>query len=278
MKMIALSLASGTQAYCEWPAQQAAAPTVVMLHGISSGSGSWQPLVRHLGDHRLLAWDAPGYGISRILAASEPTAADYAERLECWLAAMNIEHCILLGHSLGAMMATAYVARYPQRVQGLILADPAEGYRHAGTEEQVRVYQSRWPELERQGTVAYAEGRAPRLLRAGTEAANLERVRAEMGKLNVEGFRRANWMLAHDALADYLPLPAGLPGVVLCGAEDAITPPAGAQALAARLGLPYRSIEAAGHASYIDNPSGFAAAVRELSGQVARTETMALGG
>ncbi len=269
MSTIALSLGSGTQMYRAFGRPDANGPAIVLLHGISSGSGSWVPLAESLDGFRLLAWDAPGYGCSHGVDCLQPSAADYAERLEQWLTALELEDCIVVGHSLGALMATAHVSRYPDRVRGLVLADPAQGYRHDSAEKRDQVYHSRWPELERLGPEAYARKRAPRLLRPDAPAHCLNRVQDQIRRLNLDGFRRANWMLAHDALDQYLPMPAGLPGMVLCGAEDAITPPADVRALAGALDWPYIELARAGHASYIDNPEDFAAVLGQFTRRVA---------
>lgn len=268
MRTIALSLDFGTQIYRELGQVDTSKPTFVLLHGISSGSGSWLSLADCLEGFHVLAWDAPGYGSTRDVYSEQPLASDYAECLEKWLDALNLGNIILVGHSLGALMATAYASRYPDRVRGLILADPAQGYRHASADEREQVYRSRWPELERLGPENYALKRAPRLLHPEATPHSLAQVREQIQRLNIEGFRRANWMLANDALKDYLPLPSRLPGLVICGAEDAITPPAGVQSLAEHLGWPYRELSRAGHASYIDNPKGFAAVLREFVDRV----------
>nr|WP_255762599.1 alpha/beta hydrolase [Halomonas alkalisoli] len=238
---------------------------MVLLHGISSSAGSWAKLAEELPGYRLLAWDAPGYGESQPLATEVPTAADYAVRLEAWLAALGIERCVLVGHSLGAMMAGAYVAAYPGRVAGLVLADPAQGYGDADEARRDEVYRSRWTQLEAQGPGAFARARAPRLLREVADPADIARVEAEMHKLNLPGFIQANWMLAHDRLARYLPAALAVPALVVCGDEDRITPPEDARALASRLAVPYRDIPRAGHASYIDAPEAFARALDDFA-------------
>lgn len=268
MKTIALSLDFGTQMYREQGQPDDITPTLVLLHGISSGSGSWLPLAECLEGFHLLAWDAPGYGATRGIHADEPRAVEYAERLEKWLAALNLENIVLVGHSLGALMASAYVSRYPDRVRGVVLADPAQGYRHASAAEREKVFMSRWPELERLGPEVYALKRAPRLLHPDATFQSLARVREQIQNLNVEGFRRANWMLANDALSEYLPMPVELPGLILCGADDVITPPANVRSIAEQIGWPYCEVPQAGHVSYIDNPKDFAAQLRKFVGQI----------
>lgn len=259
-----LNLDSRVQCYREQERPEPAS-TLVLLHGISSSAGSWAKLAEHLPGYRLLAWDAPGYGDSQPLAKETPTAADYAERLEAWLAGLGIERCVLVGHSLGAMMAAAYLAAYPGRVAGAVLADPAQGYGDAEPAKRDEVYRSRWTQLREQGHTAYAKARAPRLLRDDADPADIARVEAEMRKLHVAGFAQSGWMLANDTLGHYLPATPAVPSLVVCGDEDRITPPEDARHLADRLGQPYRDIPRAGHASYIDAPEAFARALDDFA-------------
>lgn len=268
-----LTLAEGRQSWRE----SGEGPTIVLLHGISSGATSWAPLAEHLGGYRLLAWDAPGYADSQPLGNPHPAADDYALRLDTWLEALHVERCVLVGHSLGAMMASAYTALRPERLAGVVLADPALGYRDADADKREEVYRSRWTMLAEQGHEAYAAARAPRLLRDDANPSDIARVREGMQRLHVEGFAQASWMLANDALEGYLDgspsRPAlKMPAMVLCGDEDRITTPQASRALAERLGLPYRGIPRAGHASYIDAPQSFATAIDTFSRPLFKTE------
>ncbi|WP_169579649.1 alpha/beta fold hydrolase [Saccharospirillum impatiens] len=252
------------QHYCETGPEDA--PVIVLLHGISSGAHSWEPLAPHLPGFRLLAWDAPGYGSSAALTTDHPDAANYADRLNDWLDALNINNVLLVGHSLGALIASAFVARHGRLVAGVILADPARGYKHETAEVRDQVYRSRWPALVELGNDAFATERAPRLLRPGPEASALERVQAGMSRLNLDGFKAANWLLANDDLTDWWPVHTALPARVLCGDDDAITRPDSVRALSATLALPYRGIARAGHASYLDAPAAFARELIDVAG------------
>lgn len=49
----------------------------------------------------------------------------FLSSLESWREAAGIERMILVGHSLGGYLASAYAVRYPHRVSGLILVSPA---------------------------------------------------------------------------------------------------------------------------------------------------------
>lgn len=84
-----------------------------------------------LPGYRVLAWDMPGYGESPMLAAAPANAGDYADALARMLDRAGVEQTILVGHSLGALVAAAFAAKYPQRVLYLVLADVAQGYGQA---------------------------------------------------------------------------------------------------------------------------------------------------
>ena len=112
-------------------------PVVVLLHGISSGAASWLPCASLLAAHaRVIAWDAPGYGDSSPLAQARPLAADYARRLEGLLAVLGVQPALLVGHSLGALMAAAYAASARKLPARLLLLSVAQGYGAAGKEAQ----------------------------------------------------------------------------------------------------------------------------------------------
>jgi pimeloyl-ACP methyl ester carboxylesterase len=63
---------------------------VVLLHGIGSAARSFDRQIGALSPrHRVVVWDAPGYGSSTALAPASPTAADYAVALAEFLDALG---------------------------------------------------------------------------------------------------------------------------------------------------------------------------------------------
>ena len=101
---------------------------VVLLHGIGSNALSFEPLIDELPKSwRLIAWNAPGYGNSEPLKNDWPVAKDYAYALKNFLQNIQLKSPIIVGHSLGALIATSYAASYPEHVSKLLLASPALG-------------------------------------------------------------------------------------------------------------------------------------------------------
>lgn len=243
---------------------------LVLLHGIGSGSGSWVYQLASLSDGwRVSAWDAPGYGDSDALPG-EPDAGAYAAALAALLDALGVARCVLVGHSLGALIAARFAADHPDRVSTLVLADPAAGHAPLSPDERERRLADRLDRFDRLGPERHAEERAPALLSddAPEEARTL--VRWNMARLRRQGYAQAAGLLAQgDLVADAARI--AVPGAVLCGAEDRITPPESCRDLAAAFepAVPYYEIPGAGHASYIEAPERFDALLAECAGVAA---------
>ncbi|GAA4351526.1 alpha/beta hydrolase [Variovorax defluvii] len=241
-------------------------PVLVCLHGIGSGSASWVDTAQLLaGEARLIAWDAPGYGSSTPLAADAPKAADYAQRLGALLEALDIDRCVLVGHSLGALMAAAAARRgspLAARIAKLLLISPAAGYGAPGrAEAQARVRAERLDTLAQLGIAGMAAKRSSRLVSEHASETARQWVRWNMARLNERGYRQAVALLCGgDLLAD---LPSAMPVRVACGALDVVTTPETCAEVAKHCGVPLELLPHAGHASYVEQPAAVAALLRE---------------
>lgn len=246
-----LRIAGGRQAFREC----GTGPAIVLLHGIGSGSASWLEVAQELGQSaRVIAWDAPGYGDSTPLRSLAPDASDYAERLLQMLDALNIRRCVLVGHSLGAITATAFASGvHQQRVSRLVLISPAQGYGHpsrALQREDVR--SKRLRALDQLGIQHMAEQRSAYMLSHAASASAKAWVQWNMARLNPEGYRQAIELLCGDDLLRHAPL--SMPCEVHCGDADGITAPEHCLTLAKALGGTFNLIADAGHASPIEQP------------------------
>jgi pimeloyl-ACP methyl ester carboxylesterase len=89
-------------------------PPLVLLHGITESRRTWDPLVADLaGDHTVLAVDQRGHGESSGAAAYDP--ASMAGDAAAVLAGLGLADPLVVGHSMGGIVATAYAASHPCR-------------------------------------------------------------------------------------------------------------------------------------------------------------------
>lgn len=102
------------------------APPVALLHGIGSNSSGYRAQLAGLSNQcRVIAWNAPGFGASTLLADATPDANQYAQILARLLDALEIDRlAALVGSSWGSVIAMAFAARYPHKLDSLVLSAP----------------------------------------------------------------------------------------------------------------------------------------------------------
>jgi pimeloyl-ACP methyl ester carboxylesterase len=94
---------------------------VIFLHGVTDSCRSFDPLLRHLSPAiRALAISQRGHGDS-----DRPDSgygySDFSNDLLGFLNAFAIGRAIIVGHSMGAMVAQRFAIDHPERVAGLVL-------------------------------------------------------------------------------------------------------------------------------------------------------------
>jgi pimeloyl-ACP methyl ester carboxylesterase len=246
----------------------AAAPTHVLLHGIGSASGSWQAQLawaQGRSDLGLLAWDAPGYGSSSPVVPAQPQAADYAQRLWDWLDALGVQGpLVLVGHSLGALMAARAALLRPHQVKQVLLLSPARGYGDAPAAERERMVAGRLNNLQQLGPAGMAQARAAAMLSPQATPAMVEQVRRTMAAIDPAGYTQAVHLLAQGRLLhDVSQL--RLPVTVASGEADTITVPAACDEVAAAAGVQRLSLGAVGHACSVEAAQGVIALLQASS-------------
>jgi len=119
---IALDTVRGRLAAQHWPAVDG--PPVLCLHGWLDNSASFVPLAQHLSGFNLVALDFPGHGRSQHHSPRDHYyLADYLWDIDAALDALGWSGCHLLGHSMGAAVASLYACAGPERVRSLICLD-----------------------------------------------------------------------------------------------------------------------------------------------------------
>ena len=99
-------------------------PEVVLVHGLGSNAEHWLPMARDLArDHRVVFAELPGHGIAGMTRPL--TLANAALALDRAIAEECTGPVVLVGHSVGGLVAAAEALRSPSRVRALVLVETA---------------------------------------------------------------------------------------------------------------------------------------------------------
>jgi pimeloyl-ACP methyl ester carboxylesterase len=238
-------------------------PVLVLLHGFACDSRAWRPQLEGLAaDFTVLAWDAPGAGLSDDPPDSFETA-DWADCLAGLLDELDVPRAHVVGLSWGAILAQEFYARHPARVGSLVLAGGYAGWYGSLPRPAAE---------ERLATcLAFAERPADELVSVllpgmfGPTAP--QEVRDELGRILSEfhpvGFRGMSLSSACDT-RDLLPT-IRVPTLLVWGELDARSPIGVAHQLADAIpGARLVTIPGAGHVCNLEAPGDFNAAVRDF--------------
>jgi pimeloyl-ACP methyl ester carboxylesterase len=100
-------------------------PPVVLVHGLAGSHLNWCLLAPILARHfRVVAVDLLGFGLSHPQGRSATVRAN-AAMLNEFLGRTVGTPAILVGNSMGGLVATLQAAAHPNTVSGLVLIDPA---------------------------------------------------------------------------------------------------------------------------------------------------------
>ncbi|MBI2881904.1 MAG: alpha/beta fold hydrolase [Candidatus Tectomicrobia bacterium] len=235
---------------------------VFLLHGLGGGKAAWPWQLEALerGGYRAIAWDMPGYGESEAVAPY--TLERLARALEGLMDHVGARTRILLGHSLGGMVAQEAYGLYPEKIHGLILSatSPAFGKRDGAWQREF---------LERR-LRPLDEGRpmrelAPELVRGivgeGADPVGVALATEVMAAVPADTYRAALAAVTQFDRRDLLPR-IRVPTLLLAGGLDREAPPAMMQKMAERIpSACYECLSEAGHLACMERPEQFNEAV-----------------
>lgn len=117
-----IQLSWGTLEGLHW--SRPGAPKVLCLHGWLDNAASFVPLSSFLKDFDLLALDFAGHGFSSHRSdTSRYYFSDNIFDVDAVLDVLEWDQCHIIGHSMGAGVASSFAAAMPERVSRLVLLD-----------------------------------------------------------------------------------------------------------------------------------------------------------
>ncbi|MBM4271240.1 MAG: alpha/beta hydrolase [Deltaproteobacteria bacterium] len=219
---------------------------LVFIHGSGADHRIWEKQYSELkNDFTIAAVDLPGHGLSE--GSGERDVLRYVEWIRKLIAILGLKKPVLIGHSLGAAISLTYAIHHGEMVSGVVSVG-------GGVRMPVNPVILTGLRTDPSAIIALAakfsvsKGNRERL--SGAVTGGMSRVKPEV--------------LYGDFLAcDGLDISGevariGVPVLIVCGADDKMTPPALSRSL--KEGIPFAQltiIEGAGHMVMMENVDTF---------------------
>jgi pimeloyl-ACP methyl ester carboxylesterase len=250
---------------------------LILLHGFASSTFSWRDVMQPMADQgcQVIAYDRPGFGLTeRPVDWEGENPYSPAMQQKLLLALMEhagIERAVLVGNSAGGAAAVQFALEHPERVESLVLVDPAI-YTQGGGPGWIKPL-LRTPQGQRLGLLLVRRFSVTGLDFARSAWHNPERITPEIWEgytlpLQAENWDRGLWefTLASESpdlmsRLDELRLPV----LVITGDDDRIVPTEDSIRLAQEIpGAELVVIPSCGHVPHEECPSEFLEAVKEF--------------
>ena len=235
---------------------------LLFLHGLGGGHHAWDDQLTYFSarGYAAHAWDQPGYGHTPIVEPYDlEQVSASAKRL---IDSFGEEPVVLVGHSMGGMVAQETFARHPGCAKALVLGftSPAFG---GGSAEFVRQFvAARVGPLDAGKTMPeIAAQLMPTMRGAKSNPAGLARAQKIMSGIDPDTYRKAVRLLTtFDRKAALKNI--AVPTLAICGSDDKTAPPSVMERMAKEIpGAEFVKLEGCGHLGPMDQPEAFNAAV-----------------
>lgn len=228
---------------------------IVLLHALGTHMGLWDGLLPHLPRHRILRLDLRGHGASDVPAPPYSMGAMIHDVEEA-MAHFGVKEAVVIGASLGGLIAQGLAIKRLDLVRGMVLSNTAA--KIGGPS----LWQSRIQTVASGGLGPYAAGAMERIFGPRwQDAPQMPAVRQMLLNTPVQG-----WIGAAHAIAGadfYTPISTlHLPALVIAGARDGTTPPDLVRETADVLpNAEFALMRGVGHLPMVEDPAAFAAAL-----------------
>ncbi len=236
----------------------ATGPVVCFSHSLASDGGMWAEQMAPLlaKGYRVLRLDMRGHG------GSDPVAGDYtmealADDVAAVLDFLGIAKAHFVGLSIGGMLGQAFAVKYPHRLHSTMLCDTSP----ASPPNAAAAWGPRIEVVKKANSVApLADATMERWFTPAFKPANPGRWKEIHA--TIAGTTAAGYLGCAAAIMnfDFLPHLPGVkvPALVVCGADDEGTPPAGNRKIAELIpGGRYEEIAAARHFPNVERAEEF---------------------
>ena len=229
---------------------------LVFLHGVGGGHHAWELQLPYFGGlgYPSHAWDQPGYGHS---PSVEPyDLARVSASLARLIESLSDEPVVLVGHSMGGMIAQETYTRHPMLVKAMALCFTSPAFAGGSSDFTRQFIAARIGPLDQGKTMA--DIAAQLIPTMGSHSKLAEQI---MAGVPPETYRKAVHLLTTFDRRKELP-GIKVPTLMIAGSNDKTAPPAMMERMAQKIpGAEYVLLEGCGHLGPMDQPDSFNAAL-----------------
>ena len=258
-----LSYRQGQIAYRETGTGQ----TLFFLHGMNGNSKSWENLFYSLSSSfRVVAWDAPSFGGSDVFGDN---IEEYKNAAKALIETLKLKKIILIGHSMGGLIASQLAYDNDVSVSGLILSSTHLGFGCKKGEPLMERYANRLKTFSTKlSNIDYAMQRAQRNTPVGTSESVIKflaNVALDIRKESIRDGGRMSQETDNTNICKDLKMPV----LILSGGKDTVISTEMHASLIAALPRAHKVVfPKAGHASFAEYPDQFNYQVTEFAKKV----------
>ena len=258
-----LSYMQGQIAYREAGTGQ----TLFFLHGMNGNSKSWENLFYSLSSSfRVVAWDAPSFGGSDVFGDN---IEEYKNAAKALIETLKLKKIILIGHSMGGLIASQLAYDNDVSVSGLILSSTHLGFGCKKGEPLMERYANRLKTFSTKlSDIDYAMERAQRNTPEGTSESVIKFLANVALDIRKESIRDGGRM-SQEADNTNICKDLKVPVLILSGGKDTVISTEMHASLIAALPRAHKVVfPKAGHASFAEYPDQFNYQVIEFAKKV----------
>ncbi len=246
------------------PSRHAAIP-VVFLQGIGGAARLWEPQVARFAaaGYTPVALDLPGYGARPPVDAMsfDMLAAD----VETAIDARKLDRPVIVGHSLGGMIAQTCLRRRPNGYRAAVLSGSSPAFGNPSGDFQKKFVADRLGPLDAGRTMKeMATEIADQLIAPGADPHGRTLLIEVMGAISPRTYRAAvRCLVGFDERASLGSIK--VPVLCLVGALDRNAPAAMMERMAAKIpGARYVCLPGLGHMPNLEAPQAYDAAIMDF--------------
>jgi pimeloyl-ACP methyl ester carboxylesterase len=237
---------------------------LVLVHGIGADGRMFAPVVDRLaGSAEIINWDLPGYGGKPL--DGPLTFPGLAAALAADLDALGVNSAVVLGHSIGGMVAQELAATFPQRVRSLVLSATTAVFGSRDGSFQREFVKARLGPLDAGQTMAQMAAEvAPRLVGSGAAPEAAPTLATLMSEVPKATFRAAiACLVTFNRRAELERI--AVPTLLIAGDEDTNAPLKAMTRMAEVVpGARLEVLERTSHLAPLECPDRFADIVRRF--------------